>query len=134
METENTSLVTAIAQIGKTQYQTVVTSGTHTLLADEPMASGGTDMGMSPYDLLLASVASCTAITLRMYINRKMWLIDEVTVNMELFTSTNGVLIESKLAFKGSINGEQRQRLIKIANACPIHKMLTGNVTIKTSV
>jgi putative redox protein len=134
MESENTSIVTAIAQIGKTQYQTVVTSGTHTLLADEPLESGGTDMGMSPYNLLVASLASCTVITLRMYINRKMWLIDEVSVNMELFTNAKGILIESKLAFKGSIQAEQIKRLIKIADACPIHKILTGNIVINTSV
>ncbi|RYU92252.1 OsmC family peroxiredoxin [Mucilaginibacter terrigena] len=134
METENEFVVSASARIAHTQYQTIVTSDNHTLIADEPADIGGTDTGMSPYNLLLASLASCTAITLRMYINRKMWIVDEISVNLQLFKNQNGILIESKLAFKGEVTAEQRKRLITIADACPIHKILVGNIVINTSL
>jgi putative redox protein len=134
METENELLVSAEAHITHAQYQTIVTSDNHTIIADEPAELGGTDKGMSPYNLLLASLASCTVITLRMYIDRKMWIVDEIAINLDLFKNQNGVLIESKLAFKGEITDEQRKRLITIANACPIHKILVGNIVINTGI
>lgn len=134
METYQDPLVTANATIGRVHYQTTVNSGNHTLVADEPMEEGGMDTGMSPYNLLLASLASCTVITLRMYINRKMWVIDEIGISLELFKTADGVHIESKLSFKGKVIDEQLKRLVIIANACPIHKILVGNVKIKTSL
>ncbi|MCQ6956663.1 OsmC family protein [Mucilaginibacter aquariorum] len=134
METENELLVSAEAHITHTQYQTIVTSDNHTIIADEPAGLGGTDKGMSPYNLLLASLASCTVITLRMYINRKMWTVDEIAIKLDLYKNRNGVLIESKLAFKGEITDEQRKRLITIANVCPIHKILAGNIVINTGI
>jgi putative redox protein len=134
MESENELLVSAEAHITHAQYQTIVTSDNHTIIADEPEELGGTDKGMSPYNLLLASLASCTVITLRMYIDRKMWIVDEIAINLDLFKNQNGVLIESKLAFKGEITDEQRKRLITIANACPIHKILVGTIVINTGI
>jgi putative redox protein len=134
METGNEYIVSAAACIAQAQYQTIVTSGNHTLIADEPADLGGADTGMSPYNLLLASLASCTAITLRMYINRKMWAIDEISVNLQLSRNQNGVLIESELAFKGEVTLEQKKRLITIADACPIHKILAGNIMISTGL
>ena len=133
MDTEKELIATAGAKIGRIQYQTVVNSSNHTLIADEPLEDGGMDTGMSPYGLLLASLASCTVITLRMYINRKMWPVDEIGVKLELSRTENGVHIDSRLSFTGEINDEQRKRLITIADACPIHKILVGNIEIYTS-
>ena len=127
-------IIDGSAVIGRAQYQTVVKSGNHTLIADEPIDDGGTDTGMSPYNLLMASLASCTAITLRMYINRKTWIIEEITVNLEMYRTETGIFIESKLKFKGEVTPEQKKRLITIANACPIHKILVGNIVINTSL
>lgn len=134
MDAENKFIVSGVAHIAHTQYQTTVTSGNHTILADEPAEINGTDTGMSPYNLLLASLASCTAITLRMYIDRKMWIVDEITVNLNMFKNQAGIQIESKLTFKGELTAEQRKRLITIADACPIHKILAGNIVINTSL
>lgn len=127
-------IVDATATITHAKYQTTVTSGNHTIVVDEPVDIGGADTGMSPYNLLLASLASCTAITLRMYIDRKMWIVDEININLELFKNANGVLIESKLAFKGILTDEQIKRLITIAGACPIHKILVGSIVINTNI
>jgi putative redox protein len=134
MEINKDLIATADAKIGRIQYQTIVNSSNHTIIADEPVDEGGMDAGMSPYGLLLASLASCTAITLRMYINRKMWAIDEIIVNLELSQTEKGVHIDSKLSFTGEVNDEQRMRLITIADACPIHKILVGNIEIYTSL
>lgn len=134
MEINKDLIATADAKIGRIQYQTIVNSSNHTIIADEPVDEGGMDAGMSPYGLLLASLASCTVITLRMYIDRKMWAIDEIIVNLELSQTEKGVHIDSKLSFTGEVNDEQRMRLITIADACPIHKILVGNIEIYTSL
>jgi putative redox protein len=134
MEQQKDLIAGAYGKIDRAQYRTVITSGKHTVLADEPEDKGGTDTAMNPFELLLASLASCTVITLRMYINRKMWIIEEIGVNLELFRTAEGVFIESKLSFKGELTDEQRKRLITIADACPVHKLLVGNVVINTSL
>jgi putative redox protein len=134
MDSQKDFIADGSAVIGRAQYQTIVNSGNHTIIADEPIDDGGTDTGMSPYNLLLASLASCTAITLRMYINRKMWVIDEIKVYLEMYRTETGIFIESKLNFKGELTDVQRKRLITIADACPIHKILVGNIVINTSL
>ncbi|GAA4307709.1 OsmC family protein [Mucilaginibacter gynuensis] len=128
------SILTSKAVMGRTQYQTTVSGLNHTILVDEPADKGGTDTGMDPFSLLLASLGSCTAITLRMYIERKMWVVDEITVDLEMFKTGNGTLIERKLQFKGELKQEQIDRLVDIADKCPIHKILEGNIKIDTSV
>ena len=125
---------TATALIGLTQYQTVVNSGGHGLITDEPLEAEGSNTGMNPFSLLLASLASCTAITLRMYINRKMWPIEEIKADVEMFKTLTGTRIETRLSFKGEVSDEQRDRLLKIANACPVHKILVGNIDINTVI
>ena len=91
-DSERELLVEAEATIGRVKYQAIVKSGSHTIIADEPLELEGMDTGMSPYNLLLASLASCTIITLRMYIERKMWLIDEIGIALELFKRPEGII------------------------------------------
>jgi len=128
------SLLTAQATIDRSHYQTIVKVDNHIIISDEPIAIGGMEKGASPQGLLLASLGSCTAITLRMYIDRKMWAVDEITVDLELFNVPGGTLIERQLNFKGELNDDQKKRLVQIADACPIHKMLTGNIKIETAL
>lgn len=123
----------AEAEIKRSHYQTTIRSAGHTLIADEPESAMGTDTGMSPHSLLLSSLGSCTAITLRMYIDRKQWPVDEVLVKLDLYKTDTGTLINRNISFKGDITDEQHQRLLAIANACPIHKILTGSVEILSS-
>ena len=124
----------ATAFIGNTQYQSIVNSGGHGLITDEPLKANGSNTGMNPFSLLLASLASCTVITLRMYIDRKMWPIEEIKADIEMYKTLSGTRIETKLSFKGEVNEEQRDRLLKIANACPVHKILIGNININTNI
>lgn len=126
------ALATARAIITHTQYQTIITSGKHTIIADEPEHLEGGDTGMSPNELLLASLSSCTAITLQMYIKRKMWVVDDITVDLELYQTQTGILIKSNITVKGELNDEQRKRLSYIADVCPVHKMLVGEIVIET--
>jgi putative redox protein len=125
--------VSAEAEIKRTHYQTTIRSANHTIIADEPESVMGTDTGMNPSSLLLASLGSCTAITLRMYIDHKMWVVDEILVKLNLYKTDAGTLIDRKITFEGEINEEQHQKLILIANSCPIHKILTGSMEITTS-
>lgn len=127
-------VVTAEALIGTEHYRTIVTSEGHTIIADEPEGNMGTDTGMNPYSLLLSSLGSCTAITLRMYIDRKGWTVDQILVHLELYKTDTGTVIERNLTIKGNVTPEQHQRLLTIANACPIHKILTGKIDITTSL
>jgi putative redox protein len=131
---ERTSKATAKASIARAHYQTVINSGNHAIIADEPADLGGTDLGMNPFGLLLASLGSCTVITLRMYIDRKMWVVEEISVDLEVFEIPDGNLIETRVSFKGELNDEQNERLLTIAEKCPIHKLLKGNVFIKTQL
>jgi putative redox protein len=135
METEENEPVASVtAQIGYTKYQTIVSNGTHNIIVDEPEVIEGGNTGMEPHGLLLGSLGSCTAITLRMYINRKMWLVDDITVNLELFKNETGVTIKRWLSFKGELSDIQLARLLQIADACPIHKILTGSIVIETGL
>lgn len=128
------SLLTAEARIDNSHYRTVIMAGDHTIVSDEPWASGGADEGISPQGLLLASLGSCTAITLRMYIDRKMWPVDEIIVGMEMFKESEDRVIAIQLNFKGSLSEEQKSRLVQIAEACPIHKMLACKIIIETGL
>ncbi len=129
------SVGSAQAKTGLTQYQTIVTRNKHALVIDEPESSKGTDTGIDPVGLLMSSLASCTSITLRMYIDRKMWIVDEITVDVEMLKiAGGGTLIERTISFKGELTTEQKQRLEQIADACPVHKILSGSIIIDTKL
>jgi len=134
METNRQFMERAQAEIGHVQYKTIITSAGHTIVADEPENMDGADSGMNPYSLLLASLGSCTAITLRMYVNRKMWIVENIGVTLELFKTDKGTMISRKLGFTGQLSDEQKNRMVQIANACPIHKLLLGSIEIETEL
>lgn len=126
------------AELNGTAYQTHITARQHTLLADEPADHGGTDLGMRPHELLLAALSSCTAITLRMYADRKGWDTGGITVNAVLDRTQSGRNVESnirlELRFGKELPPEQRERLLQIANACPVHRTLLNPMNISTEV
>lgn len=102
------------------------------LRSDEEKTQGGEDTGPAPHELLLAALGSCTAMTLKMYAERKGWPLRNVQVALNGSTTDAGFVIVRQLIFDGDLDGEQRQRLVEIAEKCPVHKTLSGAITIQT--
>ena len=118
-----------------------------TLLMDEPESVGGRDLGPDPFSTLLASLAGCTLSTLRMYIDRKGWDIPEINISLNLTQGsslqgeqakqTNPELettISRTITFPTNISDEQKERLLLIAEKCPISKILKNKITINTTI
>ncbi len=102
----------------------------HQLVSDEPEDHGGTDEGPNPQELLAASLASCTAITIEMYANRKGWDIGEVKVDVDYEPAQRGspTKFEMVVRLPKELPEEQRERLMQIAAKCPVHRTLEGEV------
>lgn len=122
------------ASIGNQQYETTLSFGKHTLIADEPETLNGTDKGPTPDTLLMMSLASCTAITLRMYANRKNYSLEQIKVHITLEKTADKTVFTRNLEFIGNLAFEEEQRLVQIAKACPVHKILTQPIEINTQV
>jgi putative redox protein len=122
------------AEIGNDQYKTVITTDTHEFLSDEPVDNGGKDLAPSPGDFLRTSLASCTAITLRMYANRKKFLIEKIEVKVGSETREGKTIFHRKVIITGAIDDAQRKRMMQIANACPVHKVLVNPIEIVTAM
>ncbi len=125
------------ASIGTEKYVTTVTAGENHIVTDEPKDKGGQNKGLNPFELLAASLATCTAATLRMYIDRKGWDVPEinVTVEMDNYPQTKIAVFTRKITYeKAILEDDQIKRLLHIANACPIHKILHGEMEINTII
>lgn len=124
--------------IGDLAYKATITTPTHIIYADEPAEKGGGDSGPAPKELLLASFGSCTCITLSMYAKTKQWPLEKVDVELELAEDdnegTHHSQISRKITLTGNLNDEQHQRLLHVANVCPVHKILTGSIKIDTQL
>lgn len=118
------------------EYKTTLKSQQHTLIADEPVAVGGTDEGPSPGDYLCMSLAACKVITLRMYVQRKQWDAGEIDVRINLIRSDgDGGTAHSfvcELSVTGTLTQEQKDRLLQIAKLCPISKLLAKGSSVST--
>lgn len=119
------------ARIGKDRYRTEIDVGGHALIADEPPALGGGAVGPAPYDLLLASLGACTAITLRMYADRKGWPLESVEVGLRLSGQHPDRRIDRTLKITG-LDDEQAARLADIAERTPVTLTLKGGLPIDT--
>ncbi len=104
--------------------------GSHEVTADEPASHGGDDSGPSPQELLAASLASCTAITMEMYARRKGWDVGDVVVDVDYEPGQRGSVTKFHMVVKlpSSIPEEQREKLLTIAAKCPVHRTLEGEV------
>ena len=131
----------AVVRTGKEKYYTEIKTGNHHLVADEPVHMHGQDLGPSPYDLLVSALGACTSMTLHMYANQKKWDLKEVTVHLqhtkehvEDSHSETGKIdkITRDIVLSGNLDEEQRKRLIEIANRCPVHRTLLGEIQILT--
>lgn len=129
---------------GSNGFAQEISVGRHRLVADEPVADGGTDTGPTPYDLLLSALGACTSMTLTLYARRKAWPLESVTVTLrnakihaadcEDCEKQNGLLdhFERDIELHGTLTDEQRTRLLEIANKCPVHKTLTSEIHVTT--
>jgi len=124
--------------IGVEKYQCIIEWRNGQFIADEPEKNGGKDTGPDPYTLLLSSLATCTLITLRMYIDRKGWNIPEIKVNLNLFQTKDGdnttTFIDRDITFPAGVEPEQKDRLLEIAQQCPVSKMLEGNIKVRSYI
>ena len=125
-------MVTAI--IGREKYKTELITNGHHLVADEPDEVGGKNLGPGPGEYLMVSLASCTAITLRMYADRKQWPLEKIRVEVFSEKMDKTTIFIRHIYFAGALDEEQRNRLLQIANACPVHKTLTNPIEIKTEL
>ena len=125
------------ATLGTEKYYTEVIAGENKLITDEPVDKGGGNKGFNPFEILATSLASCTAATLRMYIERKGWDIPiiNVEVDLENFPQTKTAQFCRIIDFGSTeVSEEIKDRLFKIADACPVHKILTNNIEILTKI
>jgi putative redox protein len=108
----------------------------HSLTADEPRDHGGEDSGPSPQELLAASLASCTAITMEMYAQRKGWEVGDVAVNVSYEPAQRGspTRFRMNVEFPKELAEEQRERLMQIGAKCPVHRALEGEVMFDETV
>lgn len=108
--------------------------GGHELRIDEPTEAGGTDSGPSPTRVLGASLASCIAITVEMYAQRKGWDVGPVEVEVEMsYDGPVPTSFEVGLKLPGHLDEEQRRRLLVIATKCPVHKVLAGEAHVNVT-
>ena len=118
--------------------KTTLQAEAFSLVADEPLVYGGQDLGPSPADYLCMALASCQAITLRLYARRKAWSLDAIDVKVDFIkaadapSGNNSFYVE--IALKGNMDAEQRARLLEIAKACPIHRLLGKPVEVITKL
>ena len=129
--------VKVIATLGSTLYQTEVKAGKNSIISDEPVDLGGGDTGLNPFELLASSLATCTAATLRMYINMKKWDVGEIIVQVEMEDDKPNQVANFKreiIFTDASLDEAQEKRLLAIAERCPVHRIITGNVIIETTL
>ena len=124
----------ATADIGTANYATSLVAGHHSLSADEGVAAGGNDVGPTPHELVCAALAACTAITLRMYAQRKGWLLHTVHVEVDLQLQEKARLITRHVRLAGELDETQRARLADITERTPVTLTLKQGATITTII
>lgn len=124
------------ARLELENYRTVVSTDDHLFIVDEPISSGGKDLGADPGELLAASLATCTAATMKMYANRKEWKLDEIIVKVDFKKElkANKTVFQKEIELKGDLTEEQKERLYEIAAKCPIHRVLTEPIEIESKL
>ena len=141
---EDTPRQVVVRETRASKFQQTVAIGPHHLIADEPVAAGGEDTGPGPYDYLLAGLGACTSMTMRLYADRKSLPLDRVTVTLkhskiyakdcEECDTREGMLdqIDRVIHMDGTLDPDQRQRLMEIADKCPVHRTLESEIRILT--
>jgi uncharacterized OsmC-like protein len=133
-----------VVEDGAGRFTAQLLDGRHRLIADEPPASGGNDLGPGPYELLLMALGACKTMTVRLYAERKGWPLDRVSVRLRHARihaqdctdceTKEGMLdrIECLVEFEGALDASQRARLFDISGKCPVHRTLTSEISIQS--
>lgn len=125
-------MVTAI--IGTDRYRTEITTENKSFAVDEPGELGGADTAPSPPEYLMSALASCTAITLRMYADRKKLEVGKIKVQVTYLKEEFKSLFTVEVSFEGKMEAEQEKRFLDIAKLCPIHKILNSPIELETKL
>lgn len=140
---QNVASNDVVARIGREHYRTEIEVGGKSVVVDEPASLGGGDSGPTPYDMILGAIGACTAMTVRMYADRKGWPLESVTVRLRQARSYQqdcekcdaqalpGITIERELVMEGALDDEQRERLTQIADRCPVKQALERGVHVR---
>ena len=134
-EREAERVADATATIGTDRYHVDLQAGQHALAADEPADGGGADTGPSPFGLLLSGLGACTAITLRMYADRKQWPLEGVDVQLVYTVKDRATRwIDRQITVHGLLEDDQRARLAEVAEKTPVTKAVRAGTEIRTTV
>ena len=134
MSEEPTLLGRVSARLGEVDYAVDLRAGKHRLVADEPASQGGANAGPGPFSLLLSGLAACTAITLRMYAQRKGWKLAALDVETQIFRQGSASHIDRKISLHGDLDDAQRSRLLEMSDKTPVTLTLKGGIEIRTTL
>jgi putative redox protein len=127
-----------VAENGQGRYQQQVNAGKHIMLADEPESMGGVDAGPAPFDFLMAGLGACTSMTLRMYAERKGLALTNVSVALNHDKiEVDGIQrnrISRQITLEGNLSDAERQRLLEIADKCPVHRALSQSFLLESEL
>lgn len=128
-------MILATAEVhGERGYAQQIKTAAHEIKADEPERRGGTNTGPSPFELLLSSLGACTAITLRMYADRKQWDLGTMGVKLRLLKEGDTQTIERLITISASLNDEQKAKVLEIADKTPVTKAVGAGIPVKTTL
>jgi putative redox protein len=122
------------ARLDEVDYAVELQAGKHRLVGDEPASRGGGNAGPGPFSLLLSGLAACTAITLRMYAQRKGWRLTAVDVEAEIFREGEASHIDRRISLHGDLDPAQAARLLEVSEKTPVTLTLKGGVDIRTTL
>jgi putative redox protein len=117
---------------GTGKLQHVIEIGKHRILTDEPPEVGGEDTGPAPHELLAASLGACTALTLALYAGRKGMDLQDIDVRIDHREEDGAFVLHRRIRYIGNLSAEEKERLTQIAQRCPVHRTLTGQIRIVT--
>ena len=123
-----------VSQFGQGPLQQKLTVGDLHFLADAEISKGGSGTGPNPHEYLGAALAACTSMTLKMYAERKEMKLENAVVTVDIERANDVEMFSREIQLLGNLSAEERERLLEIANKCPIHKALSGQIQIKTQL
>jgi putative redox protein len=123
-----------VSQFGEGHLQQKLTAGDLQFLSDAYVTNGGDGSGPTPHEYLGAALAACTSMTLKMYAGRKLMNLVNAIVTVDIERIDDVEIFKREIELQGSLSAEEKERLLEIANKCPIHKALAGDIQIKTQL